>query len=127
MYNVLAPSMVYSGQENPFETFRELGTFYIQQHDSYFQIDDETNPRYCDSNKDGDDGDHDPGHVDVVVADNPGRAQEDVVVEDDEDRDREDAGGEERVEDLGDDAELDVANLVGDVVLDPANLRNIVL
>ena len=59
-----------------------------------------------------------------MVADNPGRAQEDVVVEDDEDRDREDAGGEERVEDLGDDAELDVANLVGDVVLDPANLRN---
>ena len=86
-----------------------------------------TNPRYCDSNKDGDDGDHDPGHVDVVVADNPGRAQEDVVVEDDEDRDGEDAGGEERVQDLGDDAELDVANLVGDVVLDPANLRNIVL
>ena len=65
--------------------------------------------------------------MDVVVADNPGRAQEDVVVEDDEDRDREDTGGEERVEDLGDDAELDVANLVGDVVLDPANLRNIVL
>ena len=86
-----------------------------------------TNPRYCDSNEDGDDGDHDPGHVDVVVGDNPGRAQEDVVVEDDEDRHGEDAGGEERVEDLGDDAELDVSNLVGDVVLDPANLRNIVL
>ena len=65
--------------------------------------------------------------MDVVVGDNPGRAQEDVVVEDDEDRDGEDAGGEERVEDLGDDAELDVSNLVGDVVLDPANLRNIVL
>ena len=62
-----------------------------------------------------------------MVGDNPGRAQEDVVVEDDEDRHGEDAGGEERVEDLGDDAELDVSNLVRDVVLDPANLRNIVL
>ena len=62
-----------------------------------------------------------------MVGDNPGRAQEDVVVEDDEDRHGEDAGGEERVENLGDNAELDVANLVGDVVLDPANLRNIVL
>ena len=99
----------------------------LSTYSSMTPIDDETNPRYCDSNKDGDDGDHDPGHVDVVVADNPGRAQEDVVVEDDEDRDREDAGGEERVQDLGDDAELDVANLVGDVVLDPANLRNIEL
>ena len=61
-----------------------------------------------------------------MVGDDPQGAHEDLVVEEADEDDGDDAGGEEGMKDLGDDAKLYIAGLImKEKVFNPGNLKTL--